>query len=113
VKLNAKAWLSLFVLVAAMGLMLFPPAGTFRYWQAWLYLSVFACASSLTTLYLMRRDPATPLALGSYWGLLAFAAMLPFLIWRLLDEEQLLDKDLPGYREYRQRVRHRLVPFVW
>jgi protein-S-isoprenylcysteine O-methyltransferase Ste14 len=223
-KLNAKAWLSLFVLVAAMGLLLFAPAGTFRYWQAWLYLSVFACASSLTTLYLMRRDPAllarrmsggptaekrttqklimlfvsvcfvallvapaldhrfgwsrvppvvvflgdllvatgfyfiflvyrentytsatvevaegqkvvstgpyavvrhpmyasgslylaaTPLALGSYWGLLAFAAMAPFLIWRLLDEEQLLARDLPGYREYRRRVRHRLVPFVW
>ena len=56
---------------------------------------------------------ATPLALGSYWGLLALAAMIPFLIWRLLDEEQLLARDLPGYGEYRQRVRHRLVPFVW
>ena len=223
-KLNAKAWLSLFVLVAAMGLLLFLPAGTFRYWQAWLYLSVFACASFLTTLYLTRRDPAllarrmsggptaekrpaqklimlfvsvafvallvvpaldhrwgwsrvqpvvvvlgdllvatgfyfiflvyrentytsatievaegqkvvatgpyavvrhpmyaggslylaaTPLALGSYWGLLAFASMAPFLIWRLLDEEQFLDRDLPGYREYRQSVRYRLVPFVW
>jgi protein-S-isoprenylcysteine O-methyltransferase Ste14 len=55
----------------------------------------------------------TPLALGSYWGLLALAAMTPFLIWRLLDEEQLLARDLPGYREYQQRVRHRLVPFVW
>ncbi|MFL6335462.1 MAG: hypothetical protein ACJ754_19285 [Pyrinomonadaceae bacterium] len=57
-KLNAKAWLSLFVLAAAMGLLLFLPAGTIRYWQAWLYLSVFTGASSLTTLYLMRSDPA-------------------------------------------------------
>lgn len=55
----------------------------------------------------------TPLALASYWGLLALGAMTPFLIWRLLDEEQLLARDLPGYREYQQRVRHRLVPFVW
>ena len=222
--LNAKAWLSLFVLVVVMGLLLFPAAGTVRYWQAWLYLSLFTCASVLTTLYLMRRDPAllerrmsggptaekraaqklimlfvsvafvallvvpaldrrfgwssvppvvvffgdllvaagfcviflvyrentytsatievaegqkvvstgpyavvrhpmyaggllylaaTPLALGSYWGLLAFAAMLPFLIWRLLDEERFLARDLPGYSEYQKKVRRRLVPFVW
>lgn len=223
-KLNAKAWLSLFILTVAIGLLLFLPAGTVRYWQAWLYLSVFTGASVLTTLHLMRRNrallerrmsggpaaekrapqklimlcvsaafvallvvpaldrrfgwssvppgvvvsgdvlaaagfyviflvyrentyssatievaegqkvvstgpyavvrhpmyaggslylAATPLALGSYWGLLAFAAMAPFLIWRLLDEEQFLAGELPGYSEYRQRVRRRLVPFVW
>jgi protein-S-isoprenylcysteine O-methyltransferase Ste14 len=38
----------------------------------------------------------TPLALGSYWGLLAFAFMLPFLVWRLVDEERLLARDLRG-----------------
>lgn len=41
-----------------MGLLLFMPVGTFRYWQAWLYLSVFTCACALTTLYLVWRDPA-------------------------------------------------------
>jgi len=55
----------------------------------------------------------TPLALGSYWGFLAIAAMMPFLLWRLLDEERILTRDLPGYAEYRQRVRHRLVPLIW
>ena len=54
-----------------------------------------------------------PLALGSYWGLVPLAAMMPFLIWRLLDEERLLAKDLAGYTEYQKRVRHRLVPFLW
>ena len=54
-----------------------------------------------------------PLALGSYWGLVVAAAMLPFLIWRLLDEERFLAKQLPAYTEYQKRVRHRLVPFVW
>jgi protein-S-isoprenylcysteine O-methyltransferase Ste14 len=222
--LNVKAWLSLLLLAAVMGLLLFLPAGTIRYWQAWLYLSAFTVASLLTTLYLMRKDPAllarrlsggptaekrpaqklimlftsagfvgllvipaferrfgradvppglvivgellvaagfyliflvyrentytsatieiargqkvvdtgpyavvrhpmyagallylggTPLGLGSYRGLLAFAAVVPFLIWRLLDEEKYLTGELPGYREYRRRVRHRLVPFVW
>ena len=55
----------------------------------------------------------TPLALGSYWGLVALAAMVPFLIWRLVDEERFLAKNLRGYTEYQERVRHRLVPFVW
>jgi len=55
----------------------------------------------------------TPLALGSYWGLAPIVLMVPFLIWRLLDEERLLTRQLPGYADYRMRVRHRLVPFVW
>jgi protein-S-isoprenylcysteine O-methyltransferase Ste14 len=55
----------------------------------------------------------TPLALGSYWGLLALLFMLPFLVWRLTDEEHLLVRELPGYAEYCRNVRYRLVPFVW
>ena len=55
----------------------------------------------------------TPLALGSYWGLLALVFMAPFLIWRLLDEERFLEKNLPGYREYQKKVRHHLVPHLW
>jgi protein-S-isoprenylcysteine O-methyltransferase Ste14 len=223
-RLNARAWLALAVLAAALGLLLFGAAGTMRYWQAWVSLSVFLGASLLTTLYLMRKDPAllerrmrggpfaekeatqrlimaftslgfiallvvpaldrrfgwssvpvygvvagdvlvavglylvflvyrantfasatievaveqkvittgpyavvrhpmyasaslytfgTPLALGSYWGFLALAAMMPFLIWRLVDEEKVLARNLPGYTEYQQRVRHRLVPLIW
>jgi protein-S-isoprenylcysteine O-methyltransferase Ste14 len=54
-----------------------------------------------------------PLALGSWWGLLALALFVPVLIWRLLDEEKFLKKNLPGYTEYTQKVRHRLVPWVW
>ena len=222
--LGARAWLALAVLTTVMGLLLFVPAGTVHYWQAWVYLSIFMGASALTTLYLLRKDPAllerrmragptaekrpaqrlimlgtslgfiallvvpaldhrfgwsavplgvvvagyvlvaigfalivrvyrentfssatvevaenqtvistgpyaivrhpmyasgslylvgTPLALGSYWGLVPLAAMMPFLIWRLLDEELLLAKDLDGYAEYQKRVRHRLVPYVW
>lgn len=54
-----------------------------------------------------------PLALGSWWGLLIIAVVLPGLMWRILDEEKLLEKDLSGYREYEQKVRYRLVPYVW
>ncbi len=38
---------------------------------------------------------------------------IPVLAWRILDEENLLKKDLPGYMEYAQKVRYRLVPYVW
>ena len=56
--LNAKSWLSLAVLAIVMGLLLFVPAWTVHYWQAWVYLSLFTGASIHTTLYLMRHDPA-------------------------------------------------------
>jgi protein-S-isoprenylcysteine O-methyltransferase Ste14 len=56
---------------------------------------------------------ATPLALASYWGLLALAATLPFLIWRLCDEEKFLAKNLRGYAEYQRKVVWRLMPGVF
>lgn len=221
---NTKAWVSLFFLAFAMGLLLFVPAGSLSYRYAWVYLAIFLSAAALTTRYLMKNDPAllsrrlrggpiaekepaqkvimlfasigfvallvvpaldfrfgwssvpiwlvvvgdllvgigfyciflvytentftsatievsegqkvittgpyavvrhpmyagallylfgTPLALGSYWGLLALAATMPFLLWRLLDEEKFLAKNLPGYAEYMNRVRSRLIPNVF
>lgn len=54
-----------------------------------------------------------PLALGSYWGLALVSAVLASLAIRLADEETMLINDLPGYRDYTLRVRHRLIPYVW
>jgi protein-S-isoprenylcysteine O-methyltransferase Ste14 len=54
-----------------------------------------------------------PIALGSKWGVLVTVATTPMLIWRLLDEEKFLAKNLPGYAEYQSSVRYRLVPGVW
>jgi len=54
-----------------------------------------------------------PLALGSWWSLGLIVLVLPVLMWRLLDEEKILRRDLPGYADYMRRVRFRLVPFVW
>jgi protein-S-isoprenylcysteine O-methyltransferase Ste14 len=54
-----------------------------------------------------------PIALGSWWGVLIVVAMLPVLIWRLLDEERFLVRNLPGYAEYQRRVRYRLLPLIW
>jgi protein-S-isoprenylcysteine O-methyltransferase Ste14 len=54
-----------------------------------------------------------PLALGSYWSLSLLLVLVPLLAWRLIDEERVLVRDLPGYADYRLRVRYRLVPGVW
>jgi protein-S-isoprenylcysteine O-methyltransferase Ste14 len=54
-----------------------------------------------------------PLALGSIWGVLIVLALVPVLIWRLMDEERFLVDHLPGYREYQGRVRYRLLPPIW
>jgi protein-S-isoprenylcysteine O-methyltransferase Ste14 len=209
---------------AATVLILFGPAGTFNYWQAWAFLAVFTAASLGPTIYLAKANPAAlqrrmhagpraepraaqkviitgsflvlfammafsaldhrmgwstvppwvsvlgdalvaaglglamlviiqnsyaaatvtvetgqqvasggvyklvrhpmyvgnvimmvgmPLALGSYWGLLFVVPGIAVLVFRILDEEKLLITDLPGYREYAQHVRYRLVPNVW
>ena len=55
----------------------------------------------------------TPLALGSWWGLLLFTPMIIVIVWRLRDEEEFLLRNLPGYSEYREKVRYRLLPLVW
>jgi protein-S-isoprenylcysteine O-methyltransferase Ste14 len=56
---------------------------------------------------------ATPVALGSYWALLPFLLLPPFLVLRIRGEEKFLEKELPGYLEYTQKVRYRLIPYVW
>jgi protein-S-isoprenylcysteine O-methyltransferase Ste14 len=54
-----------------------------------------------------------PLSLGSWWGLVFVFPMFVIIVLRLLEEEKFLSKNLPGYEEYRQKTRYRLVPFVW
>ena len=210
--------------IGALGILLFVPAWTLDFWQAWIYLFVFAVSVALITLYLWKKDPkllerrvnvgpgaekeksqkriqtfaaaafigmfvlpaldrcfswskvpfsavivgdslvalgffivfvvfkentysagtievaadqkvistgpyalvrhpmysgalvmlfGTPLALGSWWGLMMFIPMTLVIVWRLLDEEKFLLRNLQGYAEYSEKVRSRLLPFVW
>lgn len=55
----------------------------------------------------------TPPALDSLWGLLGVAASAPVIAARIRDEEQMLIDELAGYRDYRDKVRFRLIPHVW
>lgn len=222
--LKIKALFGFVELIAMIGLFLFAPAGSFNFWQAWIYSIIFVGSSATITFYLWRTDPellarrvntgpaaekekaqkfiqsfntilfiafliipaldhrfggsnvplyivilgdilvilgfflfflvlrenafasaiievaadqkvistglysivrhplylsglimmlGTPLALGSWWDLLMFIPFTLGIILRLLDEEKFLSKNLPGYKEYCQKVRYRLIPFLW
>jgi protein-S-isoprenylcysteine O-methyltransferase Ste14 len=222
--LNIKAFGGLLFLVICLAVLLFLPAWTLYYWQAWMFLAVFTASVLAITLYLMKKDPkllelrvkagpgaekqksqkiiqsvaqvafiativvpsvdhrfawsyvppymvvagdvlvmlgllivyfvfkentfssatievgagqevistgpyalvrhpmyigalvmllGVPLALGSWWGLLTIIPMTLVLVLRLLDEEKFLVKTLPGYSNYRNKVKYHLVPFIW
>lgn len=76
-----------------------------------------------TGLYSVVRHPmylaasilyiASVLVLGSYYALIPML-FLPFLLaLRMVNEEKLLIKELPGYKEYTQKVKYRMIPYVW
>ncbi len=76
-----------------------------------------------TGLYSIIRHPmylgqlalylATPLALGSYIALIPFLFDIPIIVLRIRNEEEVLRRELPGYPEYCEKTRYRLVPLVW
>lgn len=223
-KLAIKALLGVLATPIIFGLLLFLPAGTFNYWEGWVFIAVFSIATALHSLDLLINDPEVlkrrmragpgfekrpaqriimvfvmisflllpviagidhrngwsevptwlvllgdalvslsyvvfyivlkenrfaaatiqvaegqtvsstglygivrhpmyagavvlmlgiPLALGSYWSLLASLVAFPALHWRIVDEEKCLVTDLKGYQEYRNKVRYRLIPGLY
>ena len=54
-----------------------------------------------------------PLVLGSWYALIVFAFYPAIIIVRLKDEEDLLTRELPGYAAYKQKVKFRIIPFIW
>ncbi len=56
---------------------------------------------------------AMPLVLGSAISFVILLAYLPIIVKRIRNEEQVLEEGLDGYTAYKQRVRYRLIPFVW
>lgn len=54
-----------------------------------------------------------PVILGSWWGLLCISPYPFFIAIRIMNEEKVLEENLDGYKEYKQKVKFRLIPFVW
>ncbi len=56
---------------------------------------------------------ATPIALGSYVAVPLFLLLIPVMVLRIQNEEEVLRRDLPGYLDYCKKTRYRLLPFIW
>lgn len=54
-----------------------------------------------------------PIVLGSWWSLLCFFPYVVVIVFRILNEEKVLEAGLDGYAEYKKRVKYRILPFVW
>jgi protein-S-isoprenylcysteine O-methyltransferase Ste14 len=76
-----------------------------------------------TGLYAIVRHPMytgasvlmlfTPLALGSFWGLIPSVALVLVIGVRAMDEERQLSAELPGYAAYCEKVKYRLIPYIF
>ncbi|MBN1415467.1 MAG: isoprenylcysteine carboxylmethyltransferase family protein [Bacteroidales bacterium] len=55
----------------------------------------------------------SPIALGSYWGMIPMTTIPLALVLRIINEEKVLRKELPGYKDYCQKTKYRLIPYVW
>jgi protein-S-isoprenylcysteine O-methyltransferase Ste14 len=76
-----------------------------------LFLPVSACGAGSAAGNLLFLG--IPLTLGSLWALGPVILLCPLLVARTVLEDRTLQNELPGYKEYAQRVRYRLVPGVW
>lgn len=54
-----------------------------------------------------------PVVLGSVWAFVIFLVYPPIITARIRSEEEFLEKELKGYAEYKNKVKYRLIPFVW
>ena len=54
-----------------------------------------------------------PLVLNSVWSFVLMLLYVPIIVKRIRNEEVVLERDLAGYKEYKQRVRYRLIPYIW
>lgn len=54
-----------------------------------------------------------PLVLGSLYSFIIMLAYIPIIAKRIRNEEKVLEEGLPGYKEYKQKVKYKVIPFIW
>lgn len=123
--LSRKATVSLVRMYLFVAALILVPAWSLRFWQCRASTVRVEPSRQVVSFgpYALVRHPmhagcvlmfvAIPLALGSFWGFVPAALLCAVLVFRLLDEEQHLASNLPGYAAYHGRVRWRLVPWLW
>ena len=103
--------------VLLLGLLLFLPAGTFAYWQGWLLMGILFVPMFCAGLVMLAKNPepllAMPLVLASPFSFLVMLLYIPLIAKRIINEEEVLEKGLEGYKEYKQKVKYKVIPFIW
>lgn len=56
---------------------------------------------------------AMPVVMGSWWALVVMLPYIPVIMTRIKDEEVMLSDELDGYTQYKEKVRWRLIPYIW
>ena len=64
---------------------------------------------SVTTLMFLTM----PLVLGSPLSLIIMLLYIPLIVKRIINEEKVLEEGLEGYRDYKQKVKYRIIPYIW
>ena len=70
---------------------------------------VLALANIVTLMMFL----SVPVILASGWSFVLMLFYLPIVVKRIRNEETVLEQELPGYMDYKQRVRYRLIPYIW
>ncbi len=110
--------------VVLLCILIFLPAGSFSYWQGWLLSGLLFVPMFFLGLILLIRNPdllrkrldAKEKETEQKTLVALFIIMLgyiPVIAKRIRNEEKVLEDGLPGCREYKMRVRYRVIPFVW
>jgi protein-S-isoprenylcysteine O-methyltransferase Ste14 len=64
-------------------------------------------------LYAVLLFLAIPLILGSWWSFLVFLIYPVVIAVRIKSEEKLLTEELEGYKDYKTKVKYKMIPFIW
>lgn len=92
-KLFAQAISKYLLGVILVGTILFLPAWSFSYWNAWLFMGILFVPMFIAGIVLL--------------------AYIPIIAKRIRNEEKVLEESLPGYKEYKQKVKYKVIPFIW
>ena len=106
--------------ILLMGALIFLPAWSLHYWQGWLLMGIlfvpmFVAGIVRHPMYMstLVLFLAMPLVLGSIPSFAVMLLYIPIIAKRIRNEEAVLEEGLPGYREYKTRVRYKVIPFIW
>lgn len=92
-KLFAQAISKYLLGVILVGAILFLPAWSFSYWNAWLFMGILFVPMFIAGIIML--------------------VYIPIIAKRIRNEEKVLEEGLPGYKKYKQKVKYKVIPLIW